>query len=403
VLVRLVRVKLKPGRKLTLEYDVGLPAPDGPRRVAVAWVAPGGTAPGPAPEVEAEARRRGVLEPFCSSWIGSPDGRMSLSVAPVDGAFPQLVRWHDVFHVSRVLRGVPSVAAASAWEPAELRVTTVRYRPGQRHVLRVAVAEGPALFAKVYRDDTGQRAVEAAARTARALAAFGAVPRAPAVYVTEDRVALWPEVDGTSLADVIAGCGAAAAELVRAAGSALRLVHETSPHGVPAGPPAQAQAAESLRTGQIVEALAPAVGVLLRRTVGRALDVLSGLPEEPPTMTHGDFKCDNLLVDVAAGIHLLDFDRVGRADPAADVGKFLADLRWRTDGDGPTATHLHEAFRHGYGATDPARIARAQVYDALLQLRMAARRVPIQDPDWAGRVTHAVRLAAATLDAKAAA
>jgi hypothetical protein len=32
-----------------------------------------------------------------------------------------------------------------------------------------------------------------------------------------------------------------------------------------------------------------------------------------------------------------------------------------------------------------------------LQLRMAARRVPVQDPDWERRVASAVSIAAATL------
>jgi aminoglycoside phosphotransferase (APT) family kinase protein len=399
--LHLVRAKFKPEHKVTVEYDVELPGLGSSRRVAAVWVAPGDAAPGPVPQAEFEARRRAVLAPFRRSWAGSADGRMSVSVSPGDGAFPQLVRWHDAGHVSRVLRALPSVATAAAWEAALLRITTVRYRPGQRHVLRVAAGpEGPALFAKVYRDDTGRRAVAAGALTARLLEAFGSVPRAPAAYVAEDRVALWPEVTGRSLADVVAVAGPAAADLVRAAGSALRLLHEESPHGVPAGPDARAHAGESLRTAHVVEALAPAVGLLLRRTVGRALDVLSGLPEERPTMTHGDFKCDNLLVDRADGIHLIDFDRVGAADPAADVGKFLADLRWRTDGDGPAAAQLHGAFREGYGDADPARMARAGAYDALLQLRMAARRVPVLDPDWAFRVTRAVDVAAATLDGK---
>jgi hypothetical protein len=95
-------------------------------------------------------------------------------------------------------------------------------------------------------------------------------------------------------------------------------------------------------------------------------------------------------------VHLIDFDRVGRGDPAAAIGKFLADLRWWAAADGRVAERLRAAFLDGYGAAMPERFARARMYDALLQLRMAARRVPIQDPDWEGRVTRAVRVAAAT-------
>jgi aminoglycoside phosphotransferase (APT) family kinase protein len=169
-----------------------------------------------------------------------------------------------------------------------------------------------------------------------------------------------------------------------------------SPEGLPAGPDAADRAAETLRTAQVVDALAPALGVRLRQGVGRALELLAALPAEAPTATHGDFKCDNLLVSGPV-LHLLDFDRCARGDPAADIGKFLADLRWWTDGDGPAADRLHGAFLHGYGAADRARMARARLYDGLALLRMAARRVPVQDPDWAGRVARAVGVAAATL------
>jgi hypothetical protein len=103
--LRLVRAKVKPGRTLTAEYGVALPSRHPVERsVSVTWVAPGATAPGPAAESEAEARRRRVLAPFRRAWIGSDDGRMSMSVSPVDHAFPQLVRLHDRRHLVDVLR-----------------------------------------------------------------------------------------------------------------------------------------------------------------------------------------------------------------------------------------------------------------------------------------------------------
>ena len=404
--LRLVRAKLKPGRKITAEYGVVLPRHDGlERRVAVTWVAPGATAPGPAADGEAEARRRGVLAPFDRAWIGSDDQRMSMSVSPVDDAFPQLVRLHDRGHLVDVLDATGATAGPGDVAADDVSVETVRYRPGQRHVLRVGTGpDGPAWFVKVYRDDTGRHAVDAAARAATALAA--ADGRAPAlssgagVYVATDRAALWPEVTGTSVADVIVLSGPAAADVVGAAGCALRLLHDVPPgEGLPVRPDAVAQAGETLRTAQLLDVLLPAVGAQLHREVGRVLDVLAGLPAEPPTTTHGDFKCDNLVVD-GPRLHLLDFDRSGRGDPAADIGKFLADLRWWTEAGGHPVTRLHEAFVQGYGVTEPARLARAQAYDVLLQLRMAARRVPVQHPDWRGRVARAVGVASATLAGK---
>ena len=400
--VQLVRAKLKPGRKLVAEYAVALPG-GARRRVSATWAAPGVVAPGPAPDEDAEARRRGVLAPFHRSWLGWDDGRSTVSIAPVDAAFPQLVRLHDPGHLREVLRAAPGLTSSVDGVAGEIAVETVRYRPGQRHVLRVRAGEGRAFFAKVYRDDTGQRTVAAAARVAAALAARGATggTASTGVYLTADRTALWPEAPGDSLADVVATSGVAAALHVSAAGSALRRLHDAiAVPGLPDRPDAAQQADETLRTAELVDGLLPPVGSRLRLAVGRALDLLSALPAEPRTLTHGDVKCDNLLVG-GSGVHLLDFDRVGRGDPAADLGKFLADLRWCAAADERVVGALHEALVRGYGPVPPARLARARAYEGLLHLRMAARRVPISDPDWAARVTHAVQFAAERLSEEA--
>jgi aminoglycoside phosphotransferase (APT) family kinase protein len=398
--VQLVRAKLKPGRKLVAEYAVALPT-GARRRVSATWAAPGAVAPGPAPDEDAEARRRGVLAPFHRAWIGWDDGRSTVSVAPVDAAFPQLVRLHDPRHLGDVLRTTPGLTQSADGAAGEITVETVRYRPGQRHVLRVrAGKEGTAFFVKVYRDDTGRHTVAAAARVAGVLAAGGGTGGASAsagVYVAADRTALWAEVPGVSLGDVVAASGAAAARHVGSVGSALRRLHDATPvEDLPDRPDAAQQADETLRTAQLVDALLPPVGERLRLAVARALDLLSALPPGPRTLTHGDVKCDNLLVE-GARVHLLDFDRVGRGDPAADLGKFLADLRWCAGADERVVGALHEALLHGYGAVPWARLARARAYEGLLHLRMAARRVPIHDPDWAARVTQAVQFAAERL------
>jgi Ser/Thr protein kinase RdoA (MazF antagonist) len=334
--------------------------------------------------------------------VASDDERMTVSVAPVDGAFPQLVRLHDRAHLLALLAGTFPAAQFGGVAREDVTVETIRYRPGHRHVLRVAAGpDEAALFAKVYRDDTGRRTVEAAAWAATAFAAAEndvvAAPPRTGAYVAADRVAFWPEVAGLPLSEVITLSGAAAVDAVRAAGSTLRVLHDAGfEERLESRADAVGQAGETLRTAELVDLLAPAVGSRLRRTVGRALESLAALPVEPPTVVHGDFKCDNLVVS-GARVHLLDFDRCGRGDPAADIGKFLADLRWWSAGDEDVAERLHEGFLDGYGVVRPERAARARAYDALLQLRMAARRVPVQDPDWESRVARLVGVAAATL------
>ena len=406
LVLHLVRTKLKPGAKLTAEYAVLLPRAAAERRIAVTWVADGARVPGPARDQEAEARRRGVLSPFRRTWTSSDDGRMSVAVAPVDAAFPQLVRLHDPVHLLGVLGALGAADGLRDGDAHRVTVETVRYRPGQRHVLRVGTEPGGrAWFAKVYRDDTGRHAVAAAAAAAKVFTAARDrgvhASSGGGTWVAADRVAWWPEVPGLTLAELLVlGADdpvAAAGGLVRSAGAALRRVHDTPPAPLLRDrPDALAHVATTVRTAAVVDALLPAAASRLRQGASRALESFAGLPGEPPTTTHGDVKCDNLLAG-DAGVHLLDFDRSGRGDPAADIGNLLADLRWQTDGDGPATAALHAAFLDGYGPTAPARLARARVHDGLCQLRMAARRVPVHDPGYEARVTRAVELAAATL------
>ena len=385
-----LRVKLKPGRSLTVWYDVAVPgAGTPPRSVVVTWPAAGVALPGSAPELEEEARARGVLAPFVRARAVTPDGAACVRVSPVDTAFPQLVRLHDPAYLAGALR------TAGVRVDHVPSVRSVRFRPGQRHVLRVQ-AGGPALFAKIYRDHTGPYAVAVAQWAADAFAAAGLddVSSGRGAYVATDRMALWPEVAGRPLSALLTGGGPAAAEAVSRAGAALRALHEAPP---PAGlrprPDVTTAAAETLRAAQVIDVLLPAVGALLRDVVRRAVATLLALPGEPPAFVHGDYKCDNILAG-DAGLHLLDFDRSGYGDPAADVGKFLADLRWCVGGDPARTAALHAAFLAGYGPADGNRLARAGAHDMLLAPRLAGRRAPVHDPAWEQRVTSAVGAAA---------
>jgi aminoglycoside phosphotransferase (APT) family kinase protein len=386
-----LRVKLKPGRSLVAWYDVAVPGA-GHRHAVVAWATPEAPVPRPAQRLVEEARSRRVLAPFHCAFAASPDGRTSLRVAPVDAAFPQLVRLHDRTHLRGALR---DAGVSARGNPA---VQTVRFWPGQRHVLRVSLGPGgPAWFAKLNRDEGQPRAVAVAQWVAGKLAAAGlsAAAAGRAAYLPADRVTLWPEVAGRALSELLRTGGPTARRTVMLAGAALRVIHESAHPTLPHRPDAAAQAAVTLRAAQVIDVLLPAAGTRVRELAGRAVETLAALPPEPPTAMHGDFKCENLLV-TGPGLQLLDFDSAGRGDPAAELGKFCADLRWCAGG-APDAAALPAAFLAGYGPLTGARMARARVYDALLQLRIAARRTPVQDPDWDCRIGAAVDRAAATL------
>ncbi len=357
VRAHVTRAKLKPGRKLTVSVDV---TGDGIRRlpVAVTWDLNAG---------------------------------MSVLVAPADPAFPQL---RDVYDPAR-LSALVAAAGAGAGEDAgdcrlgpDLSVTALRYRPGQRHVVLVESADGTVrLFAKCYRDDTGRRAVAASETIAAALEAWGGPARAvcAAAYVESHRLVLWSGHDGTVLSERIVGSTADGVVLAALAGRMLRAVHDL---GVPlAGRGREgftdvvAEAASTRRAVDHVAALAPPVADRVGALLDLVLAELLTLPEESGHLLHGDFKCDNILVHDDE-LRLLDVDRVTTGDPALDLGKFTADLRWWTRSGGVDAGPFVSAFLEGYGSCPRARRRRAQLYDVMFELRSVGRRVPLHEAGW---------------------
>jgi len=80
---------------------------------------------------------------------------------------------------------------------------------------------------------------------------------------------------------------------------------------------------------------------------------------------------------------VIDLDRARLGEPALDLGKMLADVRWRRAQaglarDGDTGDRL----LHGYGPIGAHGRARAGLYEAVFLLKAAARRAPLLDPGW---------------------
>lgn len=382
----LIRSKLKPSRKLTAYYRVssaaGLPGDGGDRHVAVTWFADRQPAPWPAPCPTGPS-----ATPFAGLSALSEDGRISVRVCPDDPTMPQLARLTDRRHLAVLIgeRGGSAVAAE------RLAVDTVRYRPGQRHVLRVRLDGDVWVYVKTDRDRSGAAAVATAAflRERVAEGARGAGVAVPLGYDTEDAAALWWSSPGVPLSRLLATRPAGALRTVAQTGRALRVLHD-SPSG-PATPPprsaseeVRAEARETLRAGEHVAALLPRLGRTYEQVAAQVVEELEVVPGEAPVFCHGDFKSDNLVAD-GGRLTILDLDRAGWADPAKDLGKFLVDLRWWCRNPGRAAA-LAVAFRAGYGGCDEARWARARLYAALFQLKLTARRCPVHDARWGTQV-----------------
>lgn len=381
----LVRSKFKPARKLTAYYRVVSPGAGDVRHVAVTW------------SVDREA------DPSPSSRLSaaSEDGRISVRICPDDPAMPQLARLTDTGHLAVLLGGRSGRPVAAD----RLTVDTVRYRPGQRHVLRVRRDGDAWVYLKTDRDRSGERAVATAAYLRERVpeGARGAAVAVPLAYDAEDAAALWWNTPGVPLSRLLATRPAGALRVVAQTGRALRVLHD-SPSGPAALPrrggveDVQSEVLATLRAGEHVAALLPDVGRTFARVVVDVAEDLGRVPEGAAVLSHGDFKSDNLVVDGGSRLTVLDLDRAAWADPAKDLGKFLVDLRWWCPDPG-RAGSLAVAFRAGYGTCDDARWTRAGLFAALFQLRLTARRCAVHDAAWETQVRARVGAAVETLRA----
>lgn len=371
------RSKLKPGSRLTVSATVHTGG-QRPRPVTAIW----GALP---------AQLRGGLDPFRSARVpftsahGSahhdPKTVVTVLVSPLDPSFPSLVALHDQAQMAGILRSLGVAASA-----AEVSVVPLRYRPGQRHVLRLdLVGSGRTLYAKCYRDDTGARTAAAWAPVQEALAAWGGPVAAvlPVGYVPAHRLMLWEGSSGTALGEVLED----SLQPARTAGAALRVIHDSR---VAAGNRAQScdprsEGAATLRSCAHLSALLPRQGTTVVELATAAVRRLEEAPSETGHRLHGDYKCDNILVE-GDRLRLLDLDRVTVGDPALDLGKMTADLRWWAATRATNVGPVVEAFLGGYGRCPDHRLRRAASYDVLFMLRSIGRRVPLHEPRWAERV-----------------
>ncbi|MEZ4661178.1 MAG: aminoglycoside phosphotransferase family protein [Caldilineaceae bacterium] len=412
------RAKFKPGRKLTAYYDVAIDDPrqaDGTtvrlitRPMTVTWTPPGtphklATAAG---ALGAEIQQRGLAEPFAQLICDRPDANLHVQVAPFDPVFPHLARLMDPHYAREALHDC--AAPDSHWT-----VTPIRYRPRQRHVLRYDVQGDAALtstppqtlFAKVYADDSRQAFCARNHQIADWLAAASSTVSAlrPLAYLPADFTILYAQVDGQPLSAKLENVGETGADApyhnLAQTGAALHTLHRAPAsltNGLPPLP-MDAELKAIKRTCEHIAALLPDVWRQIQSILAQAAAMYATLPQEAPTFVHGDFKADHVL---AAGdrLTLIDFDSCALADPAYDIGKFIADLVW-WDGDVRSAAceRAVDAFLDGYGlsAHEP-RWQRARIWQALIGIKMTAHRVRIFDAQWAARTAAAVHNCAAPL------
>jgi aminoglycoside phosphotransferase (APT) family kinase protein len=97
---------------------------------------------------------------------------------------------------------------------------------------------------------------------------------------------------------------------------------------------------------------------------------------------------------------LIDFDNCFLADPALDIGKFLADLELLYAKHGLQGVQeAKEVFIAGYCTGVPVeRLFRARLFEAIKLVKMAGRRVYVFERDWAFRTACLIDRAKALMN-----
>ncbi len=396
--MRLTRVKYKPGRKLSAYFLVPFIRTEDvykARPVAISWKRSGQDQENP-PEgavMEAEIQSRQLSKSFRRLWQTLPDQNARLMIWPYDPAFSQLPRLSDPNYVQS-LEGLQG--SNTHW-----KVFPIRYRPGERHVLRYEAntssrASQGGVYAKLYQDPieagrasrVAKRVVDWLAGNARQV---GGVR--PLSCSEVDGFVLYPHAPGTPVSHLLGKLTPDLLDLLKQVGKALRVLHE--------GPRELAGELEEHNINQEIRATARAsehIQVLLPETgklIDELLDWTGKMSERQPggqaTFTHSDFKADHLLIS-PLGVTVIDFDTCALAEPAIDPGKFLADLEWWFALKGwPGLEHAQAAFLEGYGAdTTPEQLARIRLYQALVLIKITARRAKLSDAFWPEQVSRSI-------------
>lgn len=294
-----------------------------------------------------------------------PEPAGGVPVAPRTSAF--------VFPDDPRMPGLASVmdgrAVASALGAERADIALVRYRSGKRATVRVELATSggtATLYGKIYAD--GRKAAAAYAEGGRLTAALATtmdlvVPRVETLLPDVPMV-VWHPVVGADLEPSLDTDAA----LVSRAAVALAALHAVPPLSDRLRA-VDAELARVRHRADLAAQVAPEIGRALVALAAAVSDAGTAIDHPTPGLVHGDCKPSQWKV-ADAGLALLDFDHCGLADPASDVGTFMASLRQRSRA--ALVPAFLDAYVQASGGGDALR-QRAGWYEVVALTRKALR------------------------------
>ncbi|MFC7621883.1 phosphotransferase family protein [Microlunatus sp. GCM10028923] len=261
----------------------------------------------------------------------------------------------------------PAAATAALLPGPAPEFRTLAYKPQRRWVALASRGSGEPVLVRAYRRTTVADAQDR-------LAWFGRLTgtRRSLGWDAERAVIITGYEPGVSLADLI-GTGAATDAMLTGCGVALARLHDQPPVPGPAVRQADPAATVAL------------IRILLPGQAARAEAILDRLRASapaavPPVPCHGDFSVDQVIIPPTGAAHpeptLIDFDRSGLGDPAADLAGLQA------AGLGPAAV---DRVLAGYRTVRPVP-AGLDWHRARALLLRAAEPFRTALPDWPDRI-----------------
>jgi hypothetical protein len=335
-------------------------------------------------DIGAAARfERHTLAPLAARWrTGSETGPkptgileslgMAVSVFPVNGLVPTLVELTDPQLLGPVFRWI--LAMEDEAEVAGVDLVALRRTGGC--VLRYRLGAGPdhtVVYGKVGSAAAAEVVHEGLERLAR-----HSLPQNRGTFLFPRVLGHSAELDLTIISEVpgsrpdlridgvletIIDSAAAVAALMHTSGAGVGPAHTMDDE--------LASATDAVR--QIAED-APEFAAWLTAILDAISEGVQQTPMQPLAFGHGDFTMSQLLV-AGSLVGVLDFDGLRQAEPACDLGRFLASMRTVLAKTGnPSGDMLASRFLDVYqavgGQTSPE--ARASVYELTSLARMAA-------------------------------
>jgi hypothetical protein len=323
--------------------------------------------------IAARMEGRPETEPFVRSVTLIEDLKITLSVFPIDGLIPTLVETTDPHKIASILAEVLPEASSGKFLIQDVHLLPAHYGRFARCVLRYSVdglqtetqtPQNLTVYGKIDPDGSGEQNVAIVSALAEYLGksevpyrfripgSLGYFPELqlllmealPGEPFFKELLKTWSGHSESSLEkpnshekdermeEAVRTCALIAATIH---GSNIKLGSSRT---------LEVQVARLQQSAHVVSQVFPELGAQLESWIQQTVEFAQVYPALPLVFSHGDFTYTQLIFDGKAG-GLVDFDTMGQAEPAQDLGHYLAYLRLNIiKGQDPNAPFAAEAI-----------------------------------------------------------